>query len=37
MASAMAIESEVAGECVERIRIELERKILRIVLACVEF
>ena len=37
MASVMAIESEVLGECVEETRIELERKILRVALACPEF
>jgi len=34
MASVMAIESEVIGECVEGIRIEVGRKILRIALVC---
>jgi hypothetical protein len=37
MVSVMTIKSEVFGECVEKIRIEVGRKILRIVLACVEF
>ena len=37
MASVMAIGSEVIGECVEEIRIEVWRKILRIALACIEF
>ena len=34
MASVMAKGSEVIGECVEAIRIEVGRKILRIVLVC---
>ena len=34
MASVMAIKSEVIGECVEEIRIEVGRKILREALAC---
>jgi len=37
MASVMAIKSEVIGECVEGIRIEVGRKILRMVLVCLEF
>ena len=36
MASVMAIESEVIGECVEAIRIEAERKVLRKTLMCLE-
>ena len=37
MASVMAIGSEVIGECVEEIRIEVGRKILRMVLVCPGF
>ena len=37
MASMMAKGSEVIGECVEAIRIEVGRKMLRIVLVCPEF
>jgi hypothetical protein len=37
MASAMAIGSEVIGECVEGIRVEVGGKVLRMVLVCPEF
>jgi hypothetical protein len=37
MASAMAIGSEVIGECVEGIRVEVGGKVLRIVLLCTGF
>jgi hypothetical protein len=37
MASVTAIGSEVIGECVEEIRIEVGRKILRMVLVCPGF
>ncbi len=33
----MATESEVIGECVEGIRVEVRREVLRMVLACLEF
>jgi len=33
----MAIESDVIGECVEGIRVEVRREVLRIVLVCLEF
>ena len=34
MASVMAIGSEVIGECVERIRVEVRAKVLKMVLVC---
>ena len=37
MAFAMAIEGEVAGECIERIRIEVGREMLRLALVCLAF
>ena len=37
MASMMAIGSEVTGECVEQIRLEVRREVLRIVLVCPGF
>lgn len=37
MASAMAIKSEVIGECVEGIRIEVERTVAGMGLVCLEF
>jgi hypothetical protein len=37
MASAMAIGSEVIGECVEGIRVEVRREVLRMVLVCPGF
>ena len=37
MVSVMAIGSEVFGECVEAIRIEVVGKMLGIVLVCLEF
>ena len=37
MASVMATESEVVAECVERIRVEARREVLRIVLVCTGF
>jgi hypothetical protein len=37
MASAMAIGSEVIGECVEGIRVEVGGKVLRMVLVCPGF
>ena len=37
MASAMAIGSEVIGECVEGIRVEVGGKVLRVVLVCPGF
>ena len=37
MASVMAIGSEVIGECVEGIRVEVRRKVLRMVLVCPGF
>ena len=37
MASAMAIGSEVSSECIERIRIEVRAKVLRMVLVCPGF
>ena len=37
MASVMAIGSEVIAECVERIRVEARREVLRIVLVCTGF
>jgi len=33
----MAKEREVIGECVEAIRVEVGRKILRMALVCLEF
>ena len=37
MASVMAIGSEVIGECVEGIRVEVRREVLRVVLVCPGF
>ena len=37
MASVMAIGSEVIGECVEGIRVEVRREVLRVVLVCIGF
>ena len=37
MASAFATGSEVLGECVEGIRVEVRRKVLRMVLVCPGF
>ena len=37
MASVMAIESEVIGECVEEIKIEVGRKVAGMALVCHEF
>jgi len=37
MAFVMAIESYVIGECVEGIRVEVRREILRMVLVSLEF
>ena len=37
MASVMAIGSDVIGECIEGISVEVGRKILRMVLVCPEF
>jgi hypothetical protein len=37
MASVMAIGSEVIGERVERIRVEVRREVLRLVLMCPGF
>ena len=37
MASVMAIGSEVIGECVEVIRVEVRREVLRVVLVCPGF
>ena len=37
MASVMAIGSEVIGECVEGIRVEVSREVLRVVLVCPGF
>ena len=37
MASVMAIGSEVIGECVEGIRVEVRREVLRMVLVCPGF
>jgi len=37
MASVMAIGSEVIGECVEGIRVEIRREVLRMVLVCTLF
>ena len=37
MASVMAIGSEVVGECVEGIRVEVRREVLRVVLVCPGF
>ena len=37
MASVMAIGSEVIGECVEGIRVEVGGKVLRMVLVCPGF
>ena len=37
MASVMAIGSEVFGECVEVIRVEVSREVLRVVLVCPGF
>ena len=34
MAFVMAIESDVIGECVEAIRVEARREVLRMVLVC---
>ena len=34
MAFVMAIESEVVGECVEGIRVEVRREVLKMVLVC---
>ena len=37
MASVMATGSEVIGECVEGIRVEVRREVLRVVLVCLVF
>ena len=37
MASVMAIGSEVIGECVEGIRVEVRREVFRLVLVCPGF
>jgi len=37
MAFVMTIESDVIGECVEGIRVEVRREVLRIVLVCLDF
>ena len=37
MASVMAMGSEVVGECVEGIRVEVRGKVLRMVLVCPGF
>jgi nitrogenase molybdenum-iron protein alpha/beta subunit len=37
MASVMATGSEVIGECVEGIRVEVRREVLRVVLVCPGF
>ena len=37
MASVMAIGSEVIGECVEGIRVEARREVLKMVLVCPGF
>ena len=37
MASVMATGSEVTGECVEGIRVEVRREVLRVVLVCPGF
>ena len=37
MASVMATGSEVSSECIERIRVEVRAKVLKMVLVCLEF
>ena len=37
MASVMATGSEFIGECVEGIRVEVRREVLRVVMVCPEF